>query len=252
MQTPLALYEQMLPKINTNAGYVCVVFLDSDERQREAVRTGQTGREAENGVLAANVTGALGVFSELRALTETAAKSFMGCWRYLHAEVVFELSDRGKREEGANNMLAVYVNGAENVNMRWRHFDARYRWRKLRATPHQLESMLKFACLTRGERFSRALTDNTVTSPGAETQPGWTCAKHVATMLRSLDCASFHMNTTNTLTIDELHALIDGCTHNLGENYGSRPPVVLETLFGTAAVEAAVYAQHGGSKNRKR
>jgi hypothetical protein len=243
-QTPLELYNQYLPDIDLNAGIVYVAFMEETPENGARVRDGTTGREHLNVEIARSVGGPLASLGLLRRLLARAGQQFTAHFQYIHCEVVFVLSERGKTTQGADKLLAVFVNEGDNVSMRWRHFDKRYKWIALRANPYQIDSMLKFACVTRGEKFSRALTNSVATLPGSETQYGWYCAKHCATMLRALDCPMFHLNRTNIMTVDELYHMVDGCDHFPLQHNLVKTPVVLEQIYGRQAVNEVVYDKY--------
>lgn len=257
-ETPGQLFAQYAPRVNLKSGFVYVAFMETDPDAAARVRDGLTGFEHLNDEVALGIGGrAASQFGIVHYLLSKAVQSFTAYFKYTHCEVAFPLSEHGKHEQGPDKLLAVYVNGVDNVSMRWRHFDARYRWFSLRATERQIESMLKFACLTRGEPFSAPLRNSVATTPGRERQLGWYCSKHVASLLRALDCEMFHLERTNTITVDELYHMVECSDHLVPQHNVSMPPVLLEQVWGQEAVADVLYKDYnrgnggGGGKTGK-
>lgn len=243
--TPLELYNKYKRIINLNCGYVHVTFMQEDPATGALVRDGLTGREYLNDEAARDLGGSATKFGFLQKLLSQSVRSFTSNFSFTHVELAFPLSEVGARENGEDKLLAVFVSRSDNVGIRLRRFDERYKWFAVSTTSQQMCSMLKFACLTYGEKFSLKMLHNTVTSPGKENQPGWYCSKHVATMLRSLDCAMFHMNRTNTITVDELYHMVECCGHIAPASHVRKPVVVLEKIYGKQQVEDYMRDQRG-------
>jgi hypothetical protein len=233
--SPAELYRIHAAEIDMNAGFVYVTFMREDARKapvrfEDRLTVAYRDREVERGVF--------GCFGDM--LREDL-QLYVANFGYTHCEVVFVPSDTGKARHGADVLLAVYVNTGENVAMRWRHFDDRYEWTQLRANATEIDAMLQFACLTYGERFSAEQRNAAVLHPGAERRDGWYCTKHAMSILRALDCPAFHLNRTNTLNVDEFHALVSCCGHTPPPHLLTQPPVVKEAIFGRESMEQNVY-----------
>lgn len=241
VKTPQEIYHYYESKVDFNAGFVYVTFMEEDPEYSARILNETTGNEHLNAELADGVGGSaakVGIFKDI--LTQVV-KTFTAYFKYVHCEVAFELSEDGKREFGPDKLLASFVNTNENVSLKLRKFNHKYRWFNLRATPSELCSMLKLACVTVGQRFSASLRNNSVTFPGDENQYGWYCSKHVCTMLRSLNCEMFHLNRTNTVTVDELYHMVECCGHFVDAHMHKLPPIVTENMFGEEAVRNIVY-----------
>ena len=244
---PTELYAHFKRLLDLDCGYVFVAFMREDHdggAPRVEDRLSEAYRDDD---VARGVGGCFG------ALFQRDVQIFCAHFVYIHCEIAFEPNALGRKQHGADKMLAVLVNAKDNVAMRWRHYDNRYEWLQLRATRKQLEAMLKFACSTRGERFSAAQRDAAVVRPGVEQATGWYCTKHVATLLRSLDCEMFHFNRTNSLTCDELHTLVKFCNHSPSAHLKKQPPIVMEKIFGRDNVGEVLYAttEAGASKSER-
>ena len=243
-QTPLEMYHYYKQFVDLDAGFIYVTFMKQDAAEARLVREGRTGREHLNDEIALEIGGgATEKFGFFKDIMSVVVRTFTGHFAYVHTEVAFKLSENGKKEHGADKLLAVYVNTDENVGMRWRGFNPAYKWFYLKANHQQLDSMLKFACATCDEPFSKRLRDNAVTYPGQEEQHGWYCSKHVATMLQCLDCEMFHLNRTNTVTVDELHHMVEACGRN-APHLAPKPPILLEQLFSKESVQEVVYKKY--------
>jgi|CXWL01.1.fsa_nt_gi hypothetical protein len=244
-ETPGQLFARYAPNVDMRSGFVYVAFMETDPDSAARVRDGLTGREYLNDEVARGIGGAAAArFGFVQHLLAKAVQSFTAYFKFTHCEVAFPLSERGKHEHGPDKLLAVFVNEVENVSMRWRHFDQRYRWFSLRATDQQIESMLKFACVTHGEPFSASLRNSVATTPGSEHVVGWYCSKHVASMLRALDCEMFHLERTNTITVDELFHMVECSEHLAARHDVTLPPVQLEQRWGREAVAEVLYQQY--------
>lgn len=240
-RSPQGMYHFYEPNVDLNCGYIYVTFMEEDVNYGAQVRDGTTGNEHLNEELAVGVGGAatnVGLFKDV--LTKVV-QTFTAHFQFVHCEVAFELSESGKQAFGPDKLLASYVNTGENVGLKLRHFNDKYRWFYLRATPEQISSMLKLACLTVGQKFSAELRNNAVTMPGNENNYGWYCSKHVATLLRTLDCEMFHLNRTNTITVDELYHMVENCNHFAAQHLRRLPPVVKESMFGAESVREIIY-----------
>jgi len=245
-KTPAELYALFEPRVDLDAGLVYVGFKPNDPEENLAVREGRTGREHLNTGLAQNALGALSFVGAVVRVFSRAAQIFTSYFAFEHCEVAFALSEPGKKVYGPDKLLAVLVNGRENVTIKQRHFHGAYKWHALRATRAELVSMLKFACTTAGERFAAAVRDRVATFPGDDaTTPGWYCTKHTATMLRSLDCAMFHLTRPNTVTTDELYHMVEMCGHAPARHNDVKTPIQMEQLFGVDAMNRTVYAKYG-------
>lgn len=231
------LYEYYRTKIDDKCGFIRVAFMEEDPDAGLRVLRAATGDPTQRR-FGAQVLGVnYGFFADLYL---RAAQLVEASFRFTHCEFAFDLSIEGKRTAGADKLLAAFVSRRDNVGLRWRSFDHRYAWFQLRATPKQLDAMLKFACLTHGQPFSDKLMGRSVVMPGSEAQQGWYCTKHVATALRVLDCEMFHLTPTNTLTVDELHAMVDAADHGPAAHQISRPAAVLKHVFDPRAVDAVL------------
>lgn len=249
MSTLAELYSNLVNQIDLNAGFVYVSFMKQDEEDAVRVRDGRTGREYMNDDIAVDIGGSASyMLSPVKSFISNVVRNFTAHMKFIHCEVGFEPSAAGKKKNGSDKLLAVFVNSNENVEIRWRKFNQKYVWFNVRANNEQIQSMLMFACVTRGEPYSSALRNSTATMPGSENQPGWYCSKHVATMLRSLPCEMFHLNRTNTITVDELHIMIDACDHKIPTQNAKTPPIVYETMYGAEAVRNVLYAQTADTK----
>jgi len=249
-RSPLEMYNYFKQYVDLGAGFIYVTFMEEDPQVGALVRAGRTGREHLNDDIAIQIGGsATKNVGFLKEIMSVVVRTFTGHFQFVHTEIAFKLSETGKKTHGADKLLAVYVNTNENVGMRWRGFNASYKWFYLKANPAQLDSMLKFACATNGEPFSEKLRNNSVTFPGKEEQHGWYCSKHVATALRCLDCEMFHLNRTNTLTVDELYHMVDACGLN-APHLAQKAPVLLETIFSKESVDAVIYQKYKKPDNQ--
>jgi len=238
-QTPHECFNYYRKYVNFDAGYIYVAFMKEDPDGVAPRYEERLGAGYKDGELARGLCGCLG------SMFTRDVQIFCASFLYIHCEVVFLPNEAAKREFGADKMLAVLVNERDNVAMRWRHFDDRYKWIKLRATPKQIDIMLKFACTTNGEAFSGSQRNSVPLRPGVEQPTGWYCAKHVASMLRVLDCEMFHFTRTNTLTVDELHAMVENCNHFPSAFMAtSKTPVELERIHGRQNVQEVIYDQY--------
>lgn len=236
----MELFNYYKPSIDFNCGYVYVAFMREDPDNappRFEDRLGEFYRDDHV---------ARGVFGCFGKMLQRDVQIFCANFVYIHCELAFASSEAGKRAHGADRLLAVLVNSYQNVSMRWRHFDARYEWIQLRATPRQIEMMLKFACTTRGEQFSEAQRNAVILRPGVEQPTGWYCTKHVASMLRVLDCEMFHVTRVNTVTVDELHVMVYYCDHTSKEWQRVRTPIELERIYGRENAQEVLYRPYGG------
>lgn len=256
MSSPSETYGEFVSQIDLKAGFVYVAFMQESPEYGALVRDGLTGREHVNDEIAADAIGGgsngggfLSKISFARHAMAKVVQSFTAHLRFMHCEVVFQPSETGKKRHGPDKLLAVFVNSNENVDMKWRKFNQKYVWFNLRATSDDIINMLKFACKTRGEPYSAELRNKTATFPGNENRPGWYCSKHVATMLRALPCEMFHLNRTNTITVDELYHMIDQCGHKVSPEFCKNPPIVYENMYGREAVNEILYAKNAEIRN---
>lgn len=251
MSTPKDLYGEFVGQIDLNAGFVYVAFMKETAEYGALIRDGLTGREHVNDEIAGDVVGG-GLASKIPFFGQLMSKvvqSFTAHLQFIHCEVVFQPSETGKQRNGHDKLLAVFVNSNENVDMKWRKFNQKYIWYCLRANSEDLKNMLRFACKTRGEPYSAELRNKTATYPGSENKAGWYCSKHVATMLRALPCEMFHLNRTNTITVDELYHMVDQCDHKVLAGFSKTPPIVYENMYGKDAVNEILYAKRPQTTN---
>lgn len=146
----------------------------------------------------------------LNATVNHVTKSF----RYVHCEIVFFLTAAGKARfdrNGNEHVIAVAVQQRAPVHIYARTFGQRnYKWLSVAASSDELRAIVCHFAHLQGQSFENDAMARCLTAPGHDEQRSrWYCSMLCASALEFLPQPAVHFNRINTLTVDDLAALVE-------------------------------------------
>lgn len=139
------------------------------------------------------------------------AHDVMSKFQYYHCEPAFYLSERGKEVFGADKLLCVRSEKKTPVQIYARTFHGEYTWVNIAADINELRGVVAYCCNIQGAMFNEDAMGLCLTSPGPDTRKSFYCSYLCASLLELLDHPVGHLNRPNTLSIDDLYALVQSC-----------------------------------------
>lgn len=137
------------------------------------------------------------------------ADNVLRSFKYTHCEPAFYLSKKGKSIFGEDRLLCVRCEKKTPVQIYARRFHGEYTWVNVCANINEIRGVIMYCCSIQGARFNDDAMYRCMTSPGPDVRKTFYCSYLCASLLEFLDNPVGHLNRPNTLTIDDLHLLLN-------------------------------------------
>lgn len=239
---------ELLDLIDTKAGMFTMCFYAQSEADRKKARSGSSrfrhlGEELRGDLVSHDTSTLSSVLGNLLPsnLLLSAIQEISSRFRYVHCEAAFYPSEKGKAAFGKDSMVCLVVQKKAPVHLVGRKFSSSYTnydWINIAADSDQLIAIVAHCHELQGQRFSDGAMAKCMSTPGPDLREKWYCSYLCATLLEFLDVPEAHLNRLNTLTIDDLHAIVSNPDYR-PENDGRLTPANINKCYDRLAARFA-------------